>query len=166
MTELDLLDELATKMYEPPLSEMRESGAIGDKDNPITTLMLVIDFETEVMMNGVDNFLGNSSGRFAMETVRALERIGCSGQAASLLRMIEIAAAAGMTHEAIQLDRAGMASPSVSNWSEVHGAKWDAAYEAICSIDDAIDYEEMMTKARAFAVRHDVALKRALGLEG
>ena len=48
--------------------------------------MLLVDLETERAMNGMLDFLGNSSGKYAMETVTALELVGahtCAGRIAA-----------------------------------------------------------------------------------
>ena len=43
MNPSDLLSELSVKIYEPPLSEIRDSGAIRNPADPVCVLMLVID---------------------------------------------------------------------------------------------------------------------------
>lgn len=52
--------------------DLRRSGAIAELSNPVAVLMLVIDFDTEVAMNGITDFLRNSTGIYGTETVRAL----------------------------------------------------------------------------------------------
>ena len=68
----DILSDLSIKIYESPLSEVRSSGRIADVTDPVNVLMLLIDFQTEVEMNGILDFLGNSSGLYARETAEAL----------------------------------------------------------------------------------------------
>jgi len=50
--------------------------------------MWIIDFDTELTMNGILGFLENSSGRYLSETVAALQLIGSTKDAA-LLKEIE-----------------------------------------------------------------------------
>jgi hypothetical protein len=50
---LDLLEEFGIKIYEAPASDHRDSGRIADTSDPISVAMLVIDFRTEVEMNGM-----------------------------------------------------------------------------------------------------------------
>ncbi len=162
MTPSDLLTEFSIKIYEPPLSEMRENGSIGDLSNPLAVVMLVVDFETEVTMNGIYNFIGNSTGLYAHETVAALETIGCPAQAAQLERILEVAAAAGMTHEAIQADRSGVRQYDVTSFSKLHGDKWDAATDEIRRIDSLIDYAELLARAEDYVAIHSDAFHAAL----
>ncbi len=48
----ELLSQFSIKIYEPPLSELRDSGTIRNLSDPIAVMMLIVDFETEVTMNG------------------------------------------------------------------------------------------------------------------
>jgi hypothetical protein len=102
MTPAELLSEFAIRIYDLPLSEIRDNGMIRDISNPVAIVMLVVDFDTEVSMNGINNFIGNSTGVFANETVAALRAIGCDTQAGQLQKILAIANAAGMTHDMIQ----------------------------------------------------------------
>jgi hypothetical protein len=159
----DLLSELTIKIYESPLSQLRESGAIADPLRPISIVMLVIDFETEVSMSGIADFIGNSTGRYANETVIALERIGCPNEAALLKKILAVAARVGMTHGEIQRERSGLAPFSVTSFKEVHGPKWDAALDEIRAMCGAIDFATVMRHAEQFVADHRVAILSELG---
>ncbi|MHC4404088.1 MAG: DMP19 family protein [Planctomycetota bacterium] len=163
MTPADLLTEFSIKIYEPPLCEMRDDGQIRDPSNPIAVLMLVVDFETEVSMNGISNFIGNSTGLFANETVAALEIIGCDTQAAQLERILAIATDAGITHEAIQHERSGLPEYAITSFSELHGDKWNAASDEIQAVESEMDYSGMMSRAEDFVRLHVEAFRKALG---
>jgi hypothetical protein len=77
--------------------------------------MLVIDFDTEVHMQGLCGFLENSTGRFLDETIDALEAIGAQETAATMRRIRAILAphldptkrAAGDTRIAALWDEGG-----------------------------------------------------------
>jgi hypothetical protein len=158
-----LLDEFAVKIYKPPLSDLRHTGEIGDLFNPICVAMLIIDFETEVSMNGINNFIGNTSGRFAHQTVDALNAIGCTTQAAQLKQILEIAAAVGMTHTAIQSDRSDLQPYAVTSFAQLHGDKWNVAIDQIRQIDSRIDYACIIDGTRTFIGRHLDCFRKALG---
>jgi hypothetical protein len=163
MTSEDLLSEFSIKIYEPPLSDMRDNGGIRDLSNPIAVLMLVVDFETEVSMNGINNFIGNSTGTFAKETVAALELIGCLKQSQQLKAILEIAAAAGMTHDAIEQDRSSLSEFAITSFAKLHVEKWDDASEGIQMLDSAIDYTDIMEQAERFVATHQNQFRIALG---
>lgn len=150
MTIHELLSEFSIKIYEPPLSEMRDDNRIRDLTNPISVVMLIVDFETEVMMSGIINFIGNSTGAFANETVLALKAIGCDVQASLLQKILDIAAAAGMTHEAIQKERSGVVGYAVTSFTQTHGDKWNDATSLIFDLYSEVDYSDMLDQAMKF----------------
>jgi hypothetical protein len=165
MSSQNLLSELAVKIYEPPLSEIRESGAIADMSNPICVLMLLIDFDTQVCMNGIVNFIGNSTGLYAKETVSALEHIGCSEESRQLADILAVAAAAGITHEAIQADRSSVELYSVTTFPRLHGSKWHDAVADIESIHNRMDMQNVFDKIEQFIAQHRSMVEEALGVQ-
>jgi hypothetical protein len=158
----DVYWQFASVIYEPPLSEMRDNGSITDLSNPLAVVMLVVDFETEVSMNGITNFIGNSTGRYARETVDAMRALGCPAHADLLSQMLDVADAAGMTFDAIQRDRRGQQQFAVSSFAETHGDKWDAATEAIYQIEDSFDSNELVARAEQYVGEHLPAFEAAL----
>jgi len=163
MDSSELLSKFSIMIYEPPLSRLRESGQIRDLSNPIAVAMLIVDFETEVSMNGMVNFIGNSTGLFVRETVAALKLIGCETQSAHVENILEIAHAAGMTHDEIQSERAGTKEFEVTTFEELHGDKWELACDAIEDIDAEIDYAEIMSRTEDFVGKHAPRFRDVLG---
>jgi hypothetical protein len=162
----ELLGEFSCRIYEAPLTEHRDSGRIADLSDPISILMLLVDFETEVSMNGICDFIGNSTGLYARETVEALKLVGCTQDAAVLSQILDIADRAGMTHNAIQADRSGLQEYAITSFAELHGDKWDSATEEIGRLVEAIDFERVMKMAVEYAARHEAALIGALSQSG
>ncbi len=159
MTAQELLDALSIAIYESPLASMRETGAVADRSNPLAVVMLVVDFDTEVSMNGIANFIGNNSGRFAAETVHALRTLGCPADADKLERIVQIAATAGMTHPAIQTDREALEAFAVTSFAKTHGAKWDEVCRAIDAIAVTIDHDTILERLEAYVARNRDALE-------
>ncbi len=154
MNAQDFLSELSIKVYEPPLSLLRDSGRHADLATPLSVLMLVIDFETEVSMNGVIDFIGNSPGRYATQTVQALSLMGCSQQSKVLSQILELASEAGMTHETIQNERAGLEPFTVTTFSDLHGDKWDSVTEAIYELEEQLELEAIWSNGEKFVEQH------------
>jgi hypothetical protein len=135
-----LLDELSVRIYAPPLSDYRDDGRISDTSNPLSVVMLLIDYETECSMNGITGFLGNSAGSRLSETIVAVRQIGCIDHAHILEQIRETATGAGMTYGAIQDDCAGLAEFTVTSFAELHGDKWDDACDRIRELHDNVDW--------------------------
>tara|TARA_R110002049_G_scaffold133887_3_gene293275 strand:+ start:1148 stop:1651 length:504 start_codon:yes stop_codon:yes gene_type:complete len=158
MDASELLDELSVRIYEPPLSLLREDGRISDVSQPISVAMLLIDYDTECSMNGILNFLGNSTGAYSRQTVLALRRIGCGDHADTLHEICRIATDAGMTHSAIQEDRASLTEFSVTSFDDTHGSKWDDVTARIQALHDDVDFADLYDRLTSFvgANRHSI----------
>ena len=158
MKPADVLDQFSVQINELPLSEIRNDDRIRDSNNPIAIVMLVLDYLTEVEMNGILNFFGNSTGRYPDETVAALEAIGCNREAKILGEMTELARAAGLNYEHFQREAAGLQEFEITNRAELYGTKWtDTASTAAKSLDEMaaqIDHQELAQKIEAFVERH------------
>src|SRR5262245_54809553 len=163
MTGRDLLDEFAIKAYEPPLSNHRDSGRVADTSDPLSLIMLVVDLETEVSMNGIADFIGNRTGLYANETVVALKGIGCHAEADLLAEILRVAHEAGMSRDAIQAERAGLPPYAVTSFAALHGSKWDDALARIDGLYEQIDFERVLGKAEAFVAEHEQVFRQALG---
>ena len=157
-----LLQAFSVQIYEPPLSRIREAQDYPDLTDPVTTLMLAVDFETEVSMNGITNFIGNSTGRYAPQTIQALEFIGCPTQAARLREILSIATSAGMTYEAVQCDLEGRQAYEVVTFSQVHGIKWQAVTSAIAVAASPLDLEDIYERAESFIAANQEAFNAVI----
>lgn len=71
---VSFLRELSVAVYEPPFSAARER--LRELPAALRTVVLVVDFDTEVSMEGMLGFLENSPGRYLPETITAFETIG------------------------------------------------------------------------------------------
>ena len=128
--------------------------------------MLVVDLDTEVAMNGMVNFIGNSTGLYASQTVEALERIGCAEDASVLRQILAAAEAAGMTHAAIQADLSNLSERSVACFSEVHGEKWRATAAAVQALGRRLDFSRIGHQAEQYVAEHDALFRKVLGAPG
>jgi hypothetical protein len=162
MNASEILSDLAIQIYSPPLSKIRESGKISDLNSPISVLMLVIDFETEVSMNGIVDFIGNSTGRYASETVQALKVLRCNDAAMKLADLLETANAAGMTHDAIQRERQGVAPYTVTSFRKLHGEKWSHACAILHEIERKIDFGDVFKRAETFVDQNKEVILAAM----
>ena len=125
--------------------------------------MLIVDFNTEIEMNGILNFIGNSTGLYARETVEALRIIGCDYDAETLKKILDSADDVDMTHAAIQTDRRSLEPYAVASFSSVHGDKWDEASTLIDSLEDEIDFGRVLNATEEFIELHKTRFEKATG---
>lgn len=70
----DIVGEICDSMYGVPRTQLWESFELLPR--VLQDVMLMIELDTELNMNGILGFLENRSGRYLQETVEALQRIG------------------------------------------------------------------------------------------
>lgn len=162
MTPLEILDTLSIKMYEQPWSNLKDSLLKEIPLNPICVAMLLIDFETEVAMNGIMNFIGNSSGRYLDETISSLREVSCNMEADTLSKIRAITSNAGMTHEAIQSERSGCKEYSVTSFSQLHGEKCRSVSKEAIEYCQTIDFGHVMDQLLDYVGSHQEVFQKSL----
>ncbi|OKP99784.1 DUF4375 domain-containing protein [Paenibacillus sp. P46E] len=75
----EIVDSVCSNIYEPENAAARED--VLKSPGFLREIMLLIDLDTELTMNGILGFLENSSGRYLLETIQALQHIGASEDA-------------------------------------------------------------------------------------
>ena len=113
MSTGEILDSL------PPLSGLRED--LRSVPEALRTPVLIIAFDTEVIMNGILGFLENSTGFYLADTIAAMEAIGAQGTAATLRTIQRIMAEHGVTHERLKGDLARMQEGQITTFADCHG---------------------------------------------
>lgn len=113
-----LLDDLAGRIYSPPFFAVRER--LLEFPIVLSTVVLVIDFDTELSMQGILGFLENSTGRFVPETIAAFERIGASRTARTLASIHDILLEAGASPEALRRDNQALELYQVTTFKQSH----------------------------------------------
>ena len=136
-----LYGEISVGIYNEPLARIRENYQLRNVACPHNCLVLLIDFDTERMMNGIFNFIGNSTGIYARETVIALNMVEAFELSNNLKKILDIADSVGMNYNSIQKDRHFLFNHEISSWKNLHGIKWSEAEEKIQDMYNKIDYE-------------------------
>jgi hypothetical protein len=161
-TATDVLNDLGSVIWSPGFEPYRAGGALRDSRNPLSVVVLVLDFNAEVNINGVVDFLGNATGSYARETVEALRAISCPKDAEVLSKIIDVAESAGMTHEAVQNDLARQAPLAVGTFSDFHGRKWGGACNQISVLGSGIELSRVLAALESFVESNQPALDAAL----
>ena len=64
------------RIYDPEMTWRGAKEVFRQFPEPLQTILLVIDFDTEVSMNGIFGFLENSTSLYLDETIEAFAKIG------------------------------------------------------------------------------------------
>jgi len=128
----ELVNELVSRMYEPHLSRLR--AQVTTLPEPLRVLMLVSDFDTEVLMNGIAGFLENLTGEHLHATIEAFEAIAATSTATTL-RSIELTMREhGITHAMLRAPMAAVEEFDVVSSSELHTPQTLAMFEAATTL--------------------------------
>jgi hypothetical protein len=119
MSVADILDSLALQIYEPPLSKLRED--LRSIREVLRISILIIDFDTEVHINGILGFLENSTGLYLTDTIEALETIAAHDTAKTLRAIHRIMSEHGVTVERLRSDFANAQEFQITSFNELHG---------------------------------------------
>jgi len=114
-----LIETLSIRIYESPLCTARDR--LREIAEPLRVPILVLDFDTEVCMNGMLGFLENSAGLFFPETIDAFEKIGAS-ETVLILRAIEKTLERHrVTPARLRADFAGTQPYQITTFGALHG---------------------------------------------
>jgi hypothetical protein len=119
LTSRELIETLSTRIYEPPLSEARER--IFAVPSAFRVVVLVLDFGTDVNMQGMRGFLENSTGLYLAETIEAFDRIGARATADVLRNIQGILATHGVSTLQLRAGFEGTTPYQITSFNELHG---------------------------------------------
>lgn len=114
-----LIEALSIRIYEPPLSSARDR--LRELAEPLRVPILVLDFDTELNMNGILGFLENSTGLYFEETIEAFDKIGASETVSVLREIARILDRHGVTPLRLRENFAGVQEFQITSFRQLHG---------------------------------------------
>ncbi|HEY6722652.1 MAG TPA: DUF4375 domain-containing protein [Polyangiaceae bacterium] len=127
------LDDLSVRLYEEPLQARWEYRR--RLPEVLRTVLLLVDLDTELHMNGFLGLVENSVGEFLPDMIAALELIGARRTADALRNAQDIMARHGIIHAALREDFADRQVYEVTNFRELHG---EAAANMLRELESAV----------------------------
>lgn len=127
------LDDLSVRIYEEPLQSCWENRR--QLPEVLRTVLLLIDLDTELHMNGLLGLVENSVGEFLPEMIAALGNVGATKTAAALSSARDIMAKHGITHAMLRGNFADRQIYEVTNFRELHG---DAAVGMLRELESVV----------------------------
>jgi hypothetical protein len=126
VTAKDLIEEAGRKLYKRPLSLVRVEAGFPDLNNPLHLIVLLVDCDTEIMMNGMLGFLENPTGRHLTATIEALRQIGAPIVAGQFQRVHDCMKRHGVTWERLREDFGSGQENQITSFRKLHGNQLDA----------------------------------------
>lgn len=134
MTADQIIQKLGVQIYESPLSAVRDEPDYPDLDNPLHFIVLLVDCDTEITMNGIIGYLENPTGAHLPSVIDALLRIG-AGQTAQQFAQIRVCMAQhGVTWECLREDFPGTHEYQITSFRSLHGEELDEFADDVASI--------------------------------
>lgn len=133
-----LLNEIGQKAYNQPLCAIRSETDWPTLSNPLHVVLLILDFDVEVNINGLLGFLENTGGQWLDETAAAFQAIGADSTAELLARTRARMVEAGVTFAVLREPSLRGKQYEISSFSERHGSRLDDFADAIQFIGDGL----------------------------
>jgi len=115
----EIVQHLAIKVFEPPLSNLLDD--LRSVPEVLRIPILLIALDTEVMMNGMLGFLENSTGLYLVDTIDALEAISAHKTADTLRTIQRIMSDHGVTVEHLRRNVNSGQLHEITNFRKTHG---------------------------------------------
>lgn len=153
-----ILNEIGQNAYRKPLVDIRSQPDWPTLSNPLHVILLILDFDIEVDINGLFGFLENSSGRWLDETAAAFLSVGADSTAELLTRVRAQMIESDVTFSGLRDPNVRGVEYEVSTFSQRHGSKLDEFADAIRRIEDCLYADESdqspLQRIESFAEQH------------
>jgi len=123
----DIVERIASHMYEDEFLSLRENLELIPE--VLKDIILIIDFDTELTMNGIVGFLENSSGFYL--TLDAFKRIQLFQDLEVLNRIKSILLENGVMLETLREHVNNLTEYQVASFLEIHGKELSSVFQSI-----------------------------------
>jgi hypothetical protein len=121
----EILNELGVRIYREPLSALRHAPGWPSLENPLHLAMLLIDFDSELLMNGMLGLLENPTGAYLDQTIDAFSMLG-ENETAEILRGIRaVMEKYHITHKKLREPHQHAVEYQIVTFTELHGHDLD-----------------------------------------
>ncbi|WP_336775471.1 DMP19 family protein [Paenibacillus sp. MMO-58] len=134
----DLIDHVCTNRYNKEIYYKNDKEVFKKLPEVLQDIILLIDLDTELNMNGILGFAENSTGRYLDETIKALERVGAINDANALIEIKEILKEYGANTHKLNDDLQHLQQYGVQNFAETHQIFDDEFYDRIQKAEEKL----------------------------
>ena len=134
MSGEELLSYLGIRIYKKPLSNIRQQSNWPNLNSPLHVAVLLIDFDTEVCMNGILGFLENSTGAYFNQTIDACNLIGAKTTAQTMQQIHDTMAKHKISHHRLREPHKNTTEYQITSFAELHGSQLKTFANEVCEI--------------------------------
>lgn len=156
----EFIDKLSVQMFTQSFSQQwADRRAV---PNPLRTVLLVLDFDTEFQMQGILGFLENSTGEYLPETIDAFREIGAirTSEVVSSIAQILVES---VDHNRLRRKVASSSEYQISSFASRHRGTAVTTERAVDAATALYVVERPIDALRAFVDAHLSELSRLVG---
>ncbi|WP_010497468.1 DMP19 family protein [Paenibacillus elgii] len=127
----EIMDHVASNRYRQENIQLKDEEVFFKLPALLRDIVLLIDFDTELNMNGILGFLENSTGKYLNETIEALERIGAVRDADALKAIKRILENYNLSTAQLHRDLQDLEPYEINHFGQVHAIADDEFFEEI-----------------------------------
>lgn len=127
----EIMDHVGLNRYSEENIQLKDEEVFYKLPALLRDIVLLIDFDTELNMNGILGFLENSTGKYLNETIEALERIGAVHDANALKDIKRILEKYHLSTGQLNRDLQGLELYEINHFRQIHGIADDEFFEEI-----------------------------------
>jgi hypothetical protein len=159
-----LLGELSIHIYQEPLASAWRSRR--ELPEVLRTVLLILDFDTEVTMNGLGGVLENTLGGYLREIVAAFEAVGATKTADALREIEPQLRAHGISHARLREDFDRLELHAITSFEQTHGEQAASMLDQVIAIVEPRLYaygncdEDPLAMLEKYVERHAGELRK------
>ncbi|WP_163855496.1 DMP19 family protein [Paenibacillus elgii] len=127
----EIMDHVASNRYRQENIQLKDEEVFFKLPALLQDIVLLIDFDTELNMNGILGFLENSTGKYLNETIEVLERIGAVRDADAMKSIKRILENYNLSTGQLHRDLQDLEPYEINHFRQVHAIADDEFFEEI-----------------------------------
>lgn len=116
----ELINYVCANMYNDENDYLRDEAIFPKLPRLLLDIILLVEFDMELNMNGVTGFLENSSGKYINETIEVLERINAYKDANALKTIKKILQDNNLNTKLLNDDLQNLNQYEISEFMQIH----------------------------------------------
>ncbi len=158
------IDQFAIHLYEEPFASLWADRR--SLPETLRTVALVIDYDTEVAINGLTGLLENSIGEYLPEIIDALVAVGAERTASTLRESLQILEAVGSSPRDLRERLNTLDEWTVTTFKRTHGqAVGDALADVRMAHSIAQETEQPCEMLEAYVAKHETELRSRVAFD-
>ncbi len=139
----EILNHVGSAMYSKETIQLKDEEVLFKLPALLRDIVLLIDFDSELNINGILGFLENSSGKYLNETIEVLERIGAVHDANALIDTKRILESNHLSTGQLNRDLQDLELYEISHFKQTHAIEDDEFIEEILDAAERLTFNSL-----------------------